>query len=194
MRVQTVEGQGCARVPLLRDAPAAGKLESVDLEAPQLQSDRRMSGPAVFLRNRPGVFASRLEGYGQSNKKWTCRKCRAWHDAPKPKRCQVCQHADFLHYDSAGEARWFVGLMRELDRGDIAELQHHPRFPITIEGPQGPVRVCEYVADGEFIRKGVLITGDFKPKAKQGLDPTFLLKQKLFEAQYGRLITIYTER
>jgi len=153
-----------------------------------------MVGPAVFLRNRPGGFKTRIEGYSQSHKIWTCRACRAWHEKKKPKLCERCDHGHFLHYDSAGEARWFVGLMRELDHGDIADLSHHPRYPIHIEGPGGIVKVFEYVADGEYVRAGELVTADFKPKAAMGLDPVFKLKRKCFEVQYGRLITVVTER
>lgn len=153
-----------------------------------------MSPPVLFLRKMPGKFATRIEGYGQSHKIWTCRACRAWHEKKRPKRCEQCGHAEFLHYDSAGEARWFVGLMRELDNGLIADLSHHPRYPIHIDGPAGVIKVFEYVADAEYVRDDELVTGDFKPKAAQGLDPVFKLKRKCFEAQYGRLITVVTER
>jgi hypothetical protein len=155
-----------------------------------------VSGPAVFLRKRPGKFGTRIEGYGQSKKVWTCRRCRAWHDAPKPKACERCAHSTFLHFDSAGEARWFVGLMRELDHGLIAELQHHPRYPIHVcqVDVRAHIQVFEYVADADYERDGELITADFKPRAAQGLDPVFKLKRKCFEAQYGRLITVVTER
>lgn len=149
-----------------------------------------MSPPVVFLRKKPGKFGTRIEGYGQSKKVWTCRRCRAWHDAPKPKLCERCQHQEFLHYDSAGEARWFVGLMRELDHALITDLRHHPRYPIIVN----TTKVFEYVADASYERDGELVVGDFKPKAAQGLDPVFKIKRKCFEAQYGRLITVVTER
>jgi len=146
----------------------------------------------VFLRKRRG-FANRVGGYQLSKKVWTCRACRAWHDAPRPKRCQVCDHAGFLYYDSAGEARYFVGLMRAQDAGELDELQHHPAYAIHIFGVDGVVEVFTYVADFEYLRGETVWTGDFKPKAKQGLDPSFILKRKCFEAQYGRQILIVTE-
>lgn len=148
----------------------------------------------VFLRNKHKRFATRVGGYARSHKIWTCRRCRAWHEHAKPKRCERCGHPEFLFYDSGGEARWFVGLMRELDNGSIAELVHHPRYPIHVAGSQGIVQVFDYVADAEYLRAGELITGDFKPKSLEGLDPVFLLKRKCFEAEYGRSITITTER
>ncbi len=152
-------------------------------------------GPAVFLRKKAGGFANRVGGYQLSKKVWTCIACRAWHDAPKPKRCQVCNHPAFLYYDSAGEARYFVGLMRAQDAGELDELQHHPAFPITIFGVNGLVEVFKYVADFEYVALPgrELVVGDFKPRAKAGLDPGFLLKQKCWEAQYGRKILIVTE-
>ncbi len=141
-------------------------------------------------------FGTRLAGYAKSCKVWTCLKCRAWHETKKPLRCTLCQHHEFLHYDSAGEARWFVGLMRQQDEDELVDLEHHPRFPIYVTGPGGLHHVCDYVADASFVRSADLeaIVADFKPRAAEGLDPVFKLKQKLFEAQYGMKITIYTER
>lgn len=155
-----------------------------------------MTGHPFLARNRAGKFGNRLEGYGQSKKVWTCLACRGWHDAPKPTLCQWCEHKAFLYYDSAGEARWFVGLMRELDHGAIAELAHHPRYPIHVcqVDVRAHIQVFEYVADAEYVRDGMRVTADFKPKAVQGLDPVFKLKRKCFEAQYARAITIVTER
>jgi len=155
-----------------------------------------MAGPAVFIR-KPGGFGTRLGGYGMSHKIWTCLACRAWHEKKKPPCCERCGGKSFLHYDSHGEARWFVGLMRELDAGNIEELEHHPRYPIhvaLVPNLACTTRVFEYVADAEYVRAGMLITADFKPKAEAGLDPVFKLKQRCFEAAYGRKINIVTER
>lgn len=159
-----------------------------------------MTGPAVFIRKR-SKFATRLQGYAMSRHVWTCRKCRAWHEHKKPKRCDQCQHPEFLHYDSAGEARWFVGLMRGLDAGTLHDLVHHPRYPIHVcqVDVRAHIKVFDYVADAEYEilplgnRKRELVTGDFKPKAAAGLDPVFELKRKCFEAQYGRPVTVITE-
>lgn len=142
------------------------------------------------------MFKTRLEGYALSRHVWTCRACRAWHENKRPKRCDQCQHPDFLHYDSAGEARWFVGLMRGLDANEIHNLVHHPRYPIYVcqVDVRAHIKVFDYEADAEYNRANEeLVTADFKPKAAMGLDPVFNLKRKCFEAQYGRPVTVITE-
>ncbi len=148
----------------------------------------------LFLRKKAGRFMNRTAGYQLSKKVWTCRACRAWHDAPKPSRCQVCNHPEFLFFDSAGEARYFVGLLRSLDQQIVTELLHHPHYPINIFGVDGVVEVFHYVADFEYLDHAAqVVTGDFKPKSADGLDPVFKLKRKCFEAQYGRAILVVTE-
>ena len=150
--------------------------------------------PVVFQRQKRGGFSNRVEGYGMSRKVWTCLKCRAWHDQNKPRACVQCASLDFLYFDSAGEARHFIGLMRAQDAGELSDLVHHPRYPIHIFGVDGVVKVFDYIADSEYIDRVVgLVTADFKPKSAMGLDPTFKLKRKCFEAQYGRAITLVTE-
>lgn len=147
----------------------------------------------LFLRKPRKGFSTRLEGYQKSYKIWTCRRCRAWHEHKRPGRCDVCGHPEFFHYDSAGEARWFVGLMRQLDHDELSELRHHPPYAIHVTGPTGVQKVFDYVADAEYVRKGKLVTADFKPRAKAGLDPVFALKRKCFEAEYGRRVLVVTE-
>lgn len=150
-------------------------------------------GPAVFIRKKGAGFANRVGGYQLSKKVWTCLACRAWHDPPKPKRCQVCDHAAFLYYDSAGEARYFIGLMRAQDAGQLTDLQHHPRYSLHCFGVDGIIEVMGYTADAEFVDRGELVTADYKPKSAEGLDPVFKLKQRWFQAEYGRNIRVVTE-
>jgi hypothetical protein len=163
------------------------------------------SSPSVFLPRgyevvdgrivyQGGAFTTRLEGYGKSRKVWLCRACFVWHDAPKPTRCVNCRRPDFLYFDSAGEARWFAGLVRALERDEIAELIHHPVYEIWIAGPQGEhTKVFNYIADAEYVQNGKVVSADFKPKARRGLDPVFKIKRRCFEAQYARRILIVTE-
>lgn len=154
--------------------------------------------PTVFIRRpRGAVFKTRLQGYALSRHVWTCCKCRAWHEGKRPLICEQCRHGNFLHYDSAGEARWFVGLMRGLDAGELHNLLHHPRYPIHVcqVDVRAHIKVFDYVGDAEYELgdRRELITADFKPRAKAGLDPLFALKRKCFEAQYGRPVTVITE-
>ena len=153
--------------------------------------------------SRPAeAFQSRIHGYQRRRRIWTCAACRAWHEGfTKPPACEECGHTGkkaFLHYGSAGEARRFVKLMRELDHGLIMDLHHHPSYHLHAWTDQGPVKVCRYEADSCYRRlerwtddldteheQYRLIIEDFKPRAAAGLDPVFKLKRAWFEAQYA---------
>lgn len=92
---------------------------------------------------------------------------------------------DGIRFASKAEGRRY-GELRLLEKaGRISELKLQPRYPLN--GEDG-TKVATYVADFEYVDAfdGRVATEDVKGV----VTPTFRLKQKLFESQYGRKIRL----
>jgi hypothetical protein len=89
-----------------------------------------------------------------------------------------------IRFASKAEAKRYVEL-RWLERaGEVSGLELQKRYPLV--GADG-IKVAVYVADFDYLNPdGEPVTEDVKGVQT----PEFKLKSKLFEAQYGRKITI----
>jgi len=89
-------------------------------------------------------------------------------------------------FDSKKEARRFAWLEQEERLGNIQKLEVQPRFDIIMNG----IKVAFYKADFSYIRDGKEIIEDVKSEIT-AKNPTYRLKKKLVEAQYGITISEY---
>ena len=92
---------------------------------------------------------------------------------------------DGIRFASKAEGRRYCELVLLQKAGRISELKLQPRYPLNSEGGG---KIATYVADFEYVDSfdGKVATEDVKGV----VTATFRLKQKLFEAQYGRKIRI----
>ena len=92
---------------------------------------------------------------------------------------------DGIRFASKAEGRRYCELVLLQKAGRISELKLQPRYQLNSEGGG---KVATYVADFEYVDAfdGRVATEDVKGV----ITPTFRLKQKLFEAQYGRKIRL----
>lgn len=80
-------------------------------------------------------------------------------------------------FDSKGElSRWLFLLDCE-KRGQIEDLRRQVTYPLEVNGE----KVCDYVADFVYSKKGFVFVEDFKGM----ITDVFRLKAKLFRAVYG---------
>lgn len=92
---------------------------------------------------------------------------------------------DGIRFASKAEGKRY-GELRLLEKaGRISELKLQPRYPLN---SKDGTKVAIYVADFEYVDAfdGRVATEDVKGV----VTPTFRLKQKLFESQYGRKIRL----
>lgn len=146
-------------------------------------------------------MTTKADGWNKARHAWICRLCGAWHDT-KPTECAsrgcLAGQKDLLHFDSKGEAQRFAHLMFLQEQGEITALRHHPRYALHALAPGGkPVQVATYEADSVYrkpwrdgLDETMVIVEDYKPGSEKALDPTFKLKRRWFEAQYGIEIKI----
>lgn len=95
---------------------------------------------------------------------------------------------DGVRFASTREANRYLTLRLLEKSGEIAELELQPKFPLYVCRRQNGElhKVCDYVADFRY-REGrdrVLVVED----SKGFRTPVYLLKRKMFEAQYGLTI------
>jgi hypothetical protein len=96
-------------------------------------------------------------------------------------------------FDSKAELRRYHELKLLLRRGEITDLQVHPRYILNVNGE----RVSSYKPDFEYISYGVRVVEDVKPFKKQGkykimrpwVKPYDKLRHKMFAAQEGVNVT-----
>lgn len=81
------------------------------------------------------------------------------------------------------EAKRFAALCLELDYGAIEKLEVQVPYPIVING----TLIAKYLADFRYLRNGLQIVEDVKPKVFR--TDVYLLKKKLVEAIYQITIT-----
>ena len=97
------------------------------------------------------------------------------------------KEVDGIIFDSAREARVYIGLKLSQALGHITDLKLQPRFLLQ-EGFRGEdgkwVRKVEYVADFDYFdNSGMRVICDVKGMKT----PVFRLKEKLFRAKYPDL-------
>jgi len=86
---------------------------------------------------------------------------------------------DGIKFDSKAEARRYSELMLMMAAGEIGQVILQPRFVITING----TKICTYVGDFEYHRRGVRVIEDVKSPASK--TPVYKLKKKLLKAVHG---------
>lgn len=90
---------------------------------------------------------------------------------------------DNIIFDSKGEHKRYCQLKLLLKAKKIKELEIHPKYPILINGK----KICSVSFDFKYrTEENELIIEDFKGKD----NPLSRLKRKMFEASYGRKVTI----
>jgi hypothetical protein len=92
---------------------------------------------------------------------------------------------DGIRFASKKEAARY-GQLKMLEKaGEIRELELQPRFPLYVcRYRNGELhKVCDYVADFRYRQgpRGILVIEDVKGMRT----PTYRLKRKMVEAQYG---------
>lgn len=93
-------------------------------------------------------------------------------------------YVDNIRFDSGAEADRYCELKLLIKAKVIESLELHPRYQIHLNG----IFICTYIADFAYrdLKAGVTITEDVKGKEPD----VFKIKRKLFEATFGRKITI----
>lgn len=87
---------------------------------------------------------------------------------------------DGEHYDSKREMLYHMDLKNLQRAGQISNLKRQPKFRCEIGG----VKICDYIADFEYVEKGRRRVVDVKSTVTAKL-PVFRLKQKLMRAIHG---------
>ncbi len=88
-----------------------------------------------------------------------------------------------FRFDSEREAeRWQE--LRALEMAKVIQnLERQITFALNVTSPAGaPVRVADYRADFVYQERGQLVVEDTKGYRR---NPVWILKRKMFEAQYG---------
>lgn len=108
--------------------------------------------------------------------------------SPRSKYGAKKKVVDGITFDSSKEAKRYCELKMLEKAGDVKELTLQPVFPIYVCKYRGsdPVKVCDYIPDFRYREgpQGLLVIEDVKGVRT----PTYRLKKKLFEAQYGLTI------
>lgn len=98
-----------------------------------------------------------------------CRGCMAWHSGAKPAACTTCGRMDFESFQSQGEAKWWMKLLRRQESGQISGLERQHRIDLlTVHHRTGkPVVFATYVADFRWkdTATGELVVAECKPGA-----------------------------
>ena len=88
---------------------------------------------------------------------------------------------DGRKFDSLAEARRYRELTWLRDAGKISQLRLQPRYPIVVNG----VKICEYVADFEYLGQAGMVLEDVKGVKTA----VYKLKKRLMLAVHGIDIT-----
>lgn len=100
--------------------------------------------------------------------------------------------ADGHTFDSMAEHRRYIELKAMQQAGEIAHLTVHPVFYLAVQGAV----VCRYEADFDYMTYPATndhrrVTEDVKGLRKGAAWAHFRTKAKLFEALYGRPVSVY---
>ncbi len=96
----------------------------------------------------------------------------------KYRNCPVT--VDGEHYDSKREMLYHMDLKNLQRAGEISNLRRQPKFRCEVSG----VKICDYIADFEFVEKGRKRVIDVKSPIT-AKHPVFRLKKKLVEALHN---------
>jgi hypothetical protein len=120
---------------------------------------------------------------GMAKEVWICRACGEWNGARwdkvkgkslPPPECSVCGRMDFEHFQSEGEAKYWMRLVRRQEDGIIAELERQYRIPLlTVHHATGkPVWWADMVADFRWldVKTGQRIVAEYKPRDLMSYD------------------------
>lgn len=111
---------------------------------------------------------------------YICRNCETWHDPiwhdrakrmGEPHFCKQCGRVgDFEYFQSSGEAKWWVRLLRRQEDGLIRELERQYRIPLIAchKDTGKPVAFGDYYADFRFydVANGKRVIAECKPGAE----------------------------
>ena len=101
---------------------------------------------------------------------------------PKPRKYRnEPTEVDGRKFDSLAEARRYRELTWLRDAGKISQLRLQPRYPIVVNG----VKICEYVADFEYLGQAGMVLEDVKGVKTA----VYKLKKRLMLAVHGIDIT-----
>ena len=112
-----------------------------------------------------------------------CRVCDVgWPDATG---CPLDATHPGIAHDSAGEDRWYQGLVVRARAGELTDLRAHPQYPLVIND----VPVATYTADATYVAAGQRVVADYKSRwtAK---DPRWARTKKIFKACYPHLVLV----
>lgn len=92
---------------------------------------------------------------------------------------------DGIRFASTKEASRYQELLLLEKAGDVRDLELQPKFPLYVCGRKNGElhKVCDYIADFRYRQgpRGLLVIEDVKGVKT----PTYRLKKKMTEAQYG---------
>jgi hypothetical protein len=95
---------------------------------------------------------------------------------------------DGITFDSGREAAHYLDLKVRQAAGEIRHLRCHPQF--ELHGHDG-TRIGRLAADFEYalVESGELVTVDVKSKPTR--TTAYMLRKRLFEAEYGPISEVY---
>lgn len=113
---------------------------------------------------------------GWSKKHGVCVDC-----APPAKYRNKRTEVNGISFHSKKESERYVELKWRMQAGEIHSLRLQPRYPIVVNA----VRICDYVADFQYIeaKSGEMVIEDVKSVATT--TQLYKVKRKLVEALYG---------
>ena len=145
----------------------------------------------VRRSGRGGQFRSRNEAMNRRIQCWVCAICDSRFTS-KPNDRYPCPQCDappqFYYFPSKAEANRYAQLRLMEKGGVINNLRLQPIFPIKFNG----IKICEYRADFQYMRKGKIVFEDVKPS--NFMTELAKFKIRIVEVMYGISITIVSPR
>lgn len=137
----------------------------------------------AFQKGNKYALKSKSEGFDRAKRYHTCLDCR-YSQGDIWKICPSCGSKNRQYFMSQAELQRGMMLLTLQRAGAISALRFQPRYDLKVNG----VKVAAYTADAEYVRDGVVVYEDTKPK--DFIDDYARLKMALFEAIYGVTVTI----
>lgn len=113
--------------------------------------------------------------------------------AEPAKRAKYGNHkvtTDAGTFDSKREAAHYIELAMRQAAAEIKDLKLHPEYELHSTSPVGErIRIGKFTADFEYVEvsTGEVFTVDVKSKPTR--TTAYMLRKRLFEAEYGRKLT-----